>query len=68
MRGDDGVFANAPKGIHIMDSSTISPGASKALSADAKKFGMHYADSPMSGGIGGAEAGTLTFMVGCEDD
>ncbi len=50
-----------------MDTSTIDPNASKIFGADAKAAGMIFADSPMSGGIGGAEAGTLTFMVGCED-
>lgn len=52
----------------ICDTSTISPIASKEFAAEAKKKELVFVDTPMSGGITGAQAGTLTFMVGCEKD
>ena len=61
---DDGVFANASPNTMILDTSTISPIASKEFYATAKSKGMTWIDSPMSGGIMGAQNGTLTFMVG----
>lgn len=68
LKSPDGVFKNAKKGTYIVDTSTISPLASKEFAAEAKKKELVFVDSPMSGGIGGAQAGTLTFMVGCEKD
>ena len=68
LKGPDGIFKNAKKGTFIVDTSTISPLASKEFAAEAKKKDMIFIDSPMSGGITGAVAGTLTFMVGCEKD
>ena len=63
-----GLFKNAPKNSLIIDSSTISPVVSKELNAKAKKIGMSYVDAPVSGGVQGAVAGTLTFMIGAESD
>jgi len=60
----DGVFANANEGTFICDASTISPLASKEFAAKALKHNMVFLDTPMSGGVTGADAGTLTFMVG----
>lgn len=68
LKGKDGIFNNAKKGTCIVDTSTISPVASKDFAADAKKKDMIFVDSPMSGGIAGAQNGTLTFMVGCEKE
>jgi len=65
---DDGVFAIAKKGTMICDVSTISPVATQQFVDHAKSFGMVYCDTPMSGGIQGADAGTLTFMVGCDGE
>lgn len=65
---DGGIFANASKGTVICDTSTISPVASREFHADAKKHDMLFVDTPMSGGIMGAHAGTLTFMVGAAND
>jgi 3-hydroxyisobutyrate dehydrogenase len=64
MRGDNGIFKNAPAGALIIDSSTIDPLASKDLHAEAESHKMHMVDAPVSGGVTGAAAGTLTFMVG----
>jgi len=68
LKGPDGIFKNARKGTTIVDTSTISPIASKEFAAEAKKKEFVFIDSPMSGGITGAQAGTLTFMVGCDKD
>lgn len=68
LKGPEGIFKNAKKGTYIVDCSTISPIASKEFAAEAKKKEMVFVDSPMSGGIGGAQAGTLTFMVGCDKE
>ena len=68
LKGPDGIFKNAKKGTIIVDTSTILPHASKDFAAEAKKKDLLFVDSPMSGGITGAQAGTLTFMVGCEKD
>lgn len=63
-----GVFDSARKGAYICDVSTISPVASAEFNAEAAKLDLVFLDTPMSGGITGAHAGTLTFMVGGEAD
>lgn len=62
--GGDAVFANLSKGSLVIDSSTIDPIASKNLIEKAKEFGIDMIDAPVSGGVTGAAAGTLTFMCG----
>jgi 3-hydroxyisobutyrate dehydrogenase len=61
---EESVFGAAAANTLLIDCSTIDPNTTKALAAvaSAKKFRM--VDAPVSGGVGGAEAGTLTFMVG----
>ena len=66
-RAPDGVFKNASKGAIVVDSSTISPLASRELMEEGAKLGFITADAPVSGGVPGAVNGTLTFMVGCEE-
>ena len=68
MKSPDGIFKNAAKGTYILDTSTISPIASKEFAAEARKKDLFFIDTPMSGGITGAQAGTLTFMVGSDKD
>lgn len=68
LKGPEGIFKNARKGTVILDTSTISPVASKEFAAEAKKRDFIFIDTPMSGGINGAINGTLTFMVGCDKD
>ena len=48
----------------IIDASTISPEDARLLATAAGERGFNYLDAPVSGGIGGAQAGTLTFIVG----
>jgi 3-hydroxyisobutyrate dehydrogenase len=60
----DGVIANAADGALLIDSSTIDVDTARAVSAKADAAGFAMVDAPVSGGVGGAAAGTLTFMVG----
>lgn len=62
--GDDGVLAGIAAGTPAVDCSTIDPGTAREVAAAAAKVGVELADAPVSGGTGGAVAGTLTFMVG----
>lgn len=62
--GTDGILSSARPGTLLIDSSTIHPGVSSTLSASAGQKGLEFLDAPVSGGVGGAEAGSLTFMVG----
>ena len=62
--GPDGVLAGAGNGIPLIDSSTIDPHTAREVAAAATERGHPMADAPVSGGTGGAEGGTLTFMVG----
>ena len=65
--GNDGILSGNVDGVILIDSSTIDPMSARevAKAAAAKKALM--LDAPVSGGTGGAEAGTLTFMVGGEE-
>ena len=65
---DDGVLAHAKKGALLIDSSTIDVDSAKAVHVAAEKAGFQFIDAPVSGGTGGAEAGTLTFMCGGTED
>ena len=62
--GDDGLLAAADKGTLFIDSSTIDVDSARAVIEAAGAAGMDMVDAPVSGGVGGAAAGTLTFMVG----
>ncbi|BAE52391.1 3-hydroxyisobutyrate dehydrogenase [Paramagnetospirillum magneticum] len=68
MLGEGGLFAAASKGTLFIDSSTIDVATARLLSDEASRAGHALIDAPVSGGVGGAEAGTLTFMVGGADD
>lgn len=56
----------AASGAVIIDCSTIDVESARSASAMAEKSGLRLLDAPVSGGTGGAQAGTLTFMVGGE--
>ncbi|HEY4295979.1 MAG TPA: 3-hydroxyisobutyrate dehydrogenase [Paraburkholderia sp.] len=64
LSADDGVLAGIASGVTIIDSSTIDPASVKAFAALTAQRGNAFVDAPVSGGTGGAAAGTLTFMVG----
>ena len=58
------VLDAAEAGALLIDCSTIDVESSRAVAEAAAKRGLDMLDAPVSGGVGGAEAGTLTFMVG----
>ena len=58
------VLPNAGKGTVLIDCSTIDVESARHVGALAEKAGLEMIDAPVSGGVGGATAGTLTFMVG----
>lgn len=58
------VLTTLSKGSLLIDCSTIDVSSAKALHEMAKTADVHSLDAPVSGGIGGAAGGTLTFMVG----
>ena len=61
---DDGVIATASNGTLLIDCSTIDVESARAVAKEAAARGLDMLDAPVSGGVAGAEAGTLTFMVG----
>jgi 3-hydroxyisobutyrate dehydrogenase len=62
--GDGGVLPHARKGALLIDSSTIDVETARLVAKAALERGFEMVDAPVSGGVGGAAAGTLTFMVG----
>ena len=62
--GGDGVLASAAPGTLLIDCSTIDVATARDVSEAAAARGFEMLDAPVSGGVAGAEAGTLTFMVG----
>ncbi len=62
--GPAGVVARAAPGTLLVDCSTIDVETARAVAAAAEAKGLPMLDAPVSGGVGGAQAGTLTFMVG----
>ena len=70
-RGTDsgpGLLAAAAPGTMFLDCSTINVDEAREASALAVEAGHRAVDAPVSGGVVGAEAGTLTFMVGASDE
>ncbi|MBA5776654.1 3-hydroxyisobutyrate dehydrogenase [Stappia sp. F7233] len=65
--GEDGILENARPGTLLIDSSTIDVESARAVASAAEAADMVMVDAPVSGGVGGATAGTLTFMVGGTD-
>jgi 3-hydroxyisobutyrate dehydrogenase len=63
-----GVLDRAARGALLIDCSTIDVDSARAVAAAASGRGFAMIDAPVSGGTGGAAAGTLTFMVGGSDD
>jgi len=59
-----GVLAGASPGTLLIDCSTIDVETARAVAAVASAKGLPLLDAPVSGGVGGAQAATLTFMVG----
>ena len=64
--GEDGLLSKVAPEVLLIDASTIDPLSAREVAAAAAKQGNAMVDAPVSGGTGGAAAGTLTFMVGGE--
>ena len=66
--GEGGVWATAPTSALLLDTSTVDVETSRFCHESSAERGFRFVDSPVSGGIAGATAGTLTFMLGGEED
>ena len=64
---DEQVLPNVKPGAVLVDCSTIDVDSARAVAAQVAAAGFRFADAPVSGGTAAAEAGTLAFMVGCEE-
>ena len=63
-----GLFGDLDAGALLIDCSTTDVATAREVQAAAEERGFPMVDAPVSGGVGGAEAATLTFMVGGEDE
>lgn len=66
--GESGLFTHASKHTLHIDCSTIDVQSARHVQHDAAAFGLLSVDAPVSGGVMGAGAGTLTFMVGGSEE
>ena len=64
--GEDGLLAGSHQGQIFIDLSSVTPSHTKKMAKLAAAKGVEYLDAPVSGGVAGATAGTLTIMVGGE--
>ena len=64
--GEQGLLAGSRPGMTIIDMSSVTPQHTRKTAATAAKHGVEYMDAPVSGGVAGATAGSLTIMVGAE--
>lgn len=62
--GEQPLFDRLEAGTLVIDSSTIDTATARAVAAEGAARGIGFIDAPVSGGVGGAQAGTLTFIVG----
>lgn len=65
--GASGLLGRVKPGALLIDCSTISAATAREVAKVAAEKGLDMIDAPVSGGTAGAEAGTLTFMVGGSD-
>ena len=61
------ILPHMEKGALLLDCSTVDVESAASVAADAEALGVMAVDAPVSGGIGGADQGTLTFMAGGSD-
>ncbi|MBY6196354.1 3-hydroxyisobutyrate dehydrogenase [Vibrio hangzhouensis] len=62
--GGKGIINLVSQQTFLIDSSTIDPDSARLVASEAHKKGLEFVDAPVSGGVAGAKAGTLTFIVG----
>ncbi|WP_349922110.1 3-hydroxyisobutyrate dehydrogenase [Aeromonas veronii] len=65
-KGGQDLLAALPVGALLIDSSTIDVASARQVGKAAKARGIRFIDAPVSGGVAGATAGTLTFIIGGE--
>jgi 3-hydroxyisobutyrate dehydrogenase len=66
--GPEGLLAGLAAGALLIDCTSGDPAGSRRIAARLAERGVAFADAPVSGGTNGAEAGTLTIMVGAEEE
>ncbi len=64
----DEILPVLAKGSMFIDCSTVDVDSARAVAQHAQDADIEFVDAPVSGGIGGAQAGTLTFMAGGSDE
>ncbi|MBU3258464.1 3-hydroxyisobutyrate dehydrogenase [Roseovarius sp. PS-C2] len=64
----DQIIPAMDKGAVFLDCSTVDVDSARAVAEQAQAAGLSALDAPVSGGVGGAQGGTLTFMVGGDED
>lgn len=62
--GENGVIEGARAGSVVVDASTVAPSSSRHIGEHLSENGVHFMDAPCTGSKPGAEGGTLTFMIG----
>ncbi|MCW8329309.1 3-hydroxyisobutyrate dehydrogenase [Photobacterium sp. SDRW27] len=65
--GGVGLLNLVSENTFLIDSSTIDPGSARLVASEATKKHLEFVDAPVSGGVAGAQAATLTFIVGGTD-
>jgi 3-hydroxyisobutyrate dehydrogenase/2-hydroxy-3-oxopropionate reductase len=65
--GENGIIKGVKPGSTVADASTISPSVSRRIGEELSKSGINFLDAPCTGSKPGAEAGTLTFMIGGDE-
>ncbi len=65
--GDVGLLEKLAPSTVVIDCSTIDAASAQAVAAAAAEKGISMLDAPVSGGVGGAEAATLTFIIGGDE-
>ena len=63
-QGEDGLLAQLAEGVLVLDASTIDAGTAREVGSAAAERGIDFMDTPVSGGVAAAQAGTLAFMCG----
>jgi 3-hydroxyisobutyrate dehydrogenase len=66
--GEDGLAGSLKAGTLIVDQTSGDPTATRAMAADVSRLGAELIDAPVSGGVQGAEAGTIAIMVGASPE
>jgi 3-hydroxyisobutyrate dehydrogenase len=61
---EDGLLAQLAEGVLVLDASTIDAGTAREVGSAAAERGIDFMDTPVSGGVAAAQAGTLAFMCG----